>query len=60
MAIQGVGPNNVPAPHIGTAATPDALKTPAQKIADQQAEANAGINDGDEKQGVTSIINKLA
>ena len=60
MAIQGVGSHTTISTVSNTPATADALKTPAQKIADAAAEANAGINDGDEKPSVASTINTHA
>jgi hypothetical protein len=60
MAIQGVGPNSpIPATH-NTAATADALKSPAQKIADARTEATAGIKDGDEGSASSSSVNTHA
>jgi len=60
MAIQGVGSHASIPTVSNTPATADVLKTPAQKIADAAAEANAGINDGDEKPTLTSTINTHA
>lgn len=60
MAIQGIGPNSaIPAAPL-TPATADALKTAPQKLADARAEANAGVNDGDEATTLASKVNTHA
>ena len=61
MAIEGIGAaTNSPLPAPPAPAIADALKTPAQKLADARAEANAGINDGDEGSTKGAQVNTTA
>ena len=61
MAIQGIdaATNSPPLPQTASAIA-DALKTPAQKLADAHAEANTGIHDGDEASSTGGNVNTHA